>query len=287
MSSSNASKRISSSGQNDDGKRRRSSRSVSPVPSRRDTNDGGDIALVPVAKKTRTSLRNIKYCCDINNIPNEFKCGGCSRWDDSRKSKPRDQIVTREYQCCRVWRLEEDDVPDRLWKHYENLVGFIESELHIDRSALLDEPVPASTTNNDNDNDAPVPTPSPKQRNVTFIAEKFYSQWQYFEFEIPSSHKIEHISDIKRWRNGCDTADRIKAKFKRKLYRTDCLFTQALWAIATSAVPALALSAAQWLFPLIILAFLYDTGIFEDGVPSDTFPKSFPSDGTLRKYTIN
>jgi len=184
-----------------------------------------------------------------------------------------------------VWRFGEDDVPDRLWKHYENIVGFVESELHIDRAALLDEPIPATTTNNENA--APIPTPSPKQRNITFITEQFYSQGQYFEFVIPSSHKIEHISDIKRWQNGYDTCERIKDKFKQKLYRTSCLFTQALWAIATSAVPALALSAAQWLFPLVVLAFLYDTGIFDDGVPSDTFPRSFPSDGTLRNYTIN
>jgi len=59
-----------------------------------------------------------------------------------------------------------------------------------------------------------------------------------------------------------------------------------LWAVATCAVPSLALSVAQFLFPIIVVAFLYDTGLFSDGLPSVTFPKSFPSDATLRRYTI-
>jgi len=104
---------------------------------------------------------------------------------------------------------------------------------------------------------------------------------------MPSDHRIEHILDVKRWKNGHERCERIRNKFKKKLCRTDCVFSQALWAIATCAVPALALSAAQFLFPLIVLAFLHDTGTFQNGLPAATFPRSFPSDATLRKCVIH
>jgi len=162
--------------------------------------------------------------------------------------------------------------------------------MHVQRAALVEEaPIATNDNNSDNDNnEAPIEaTPSPPARNITMVKESFWSQGQCFEFMLPSDHRTYHVSDVKRWQNGCDVADRVKSKFRRKLYRTNCLFSQALWSIATSAAPALALSAAQWLFPLIVLAFLCDTGIFEDGVPFDTFPKSFPSDATLQNYTVN
>jgi len=274
----------------DDNVARRKTRSVSPIPPRNLANDNGAEAVAPIAKKTRTSLRNIKYCTDLNGIENSLKCDACSRWDNLVfKKKPREETKTREYQCLQVWRYENDAVPGRLLKHYNGLIRFVELNMHIDRRALLDEPMPSSstTTTANNDDAGPVPTPSPPQRNITLHKDSFWSQGRFFEFELPTSHKICHISDIKRWKNGYETTERIKMKFQRKLYRTDCLFSQALWAFATSAAPGLALSAAQWLFPLIVLAFLYDTGIFADGLPADTFPKSFPSDATMRKYTIN
>ena len=276
---------------NDNGKRRLSRRSVSPVTPRSLTNDDGNAAAVTISKKMRTSLRNLKCCCDIDGIPNEYKCDGCARWDSSRKLKPRDQMKTREYKCQKVWQCKEEDVPDRLHRHCEQLIKFVESTKSIDRSALVDD---TTTTNNNNDDDndeVPGPievhdTPSPPQRNVNFTLCEFTSQGQDFSFLIPNSHCVEHTSDVKRWKNGYDCCERIRKKFRKKLHRTDCMFSQALWAIATCAVPALALSAAQFLFPLIVLAFLHDTGIFENGVPADTHPRCFPSDAALRKHVI-
>ena len=267
----------------DDDKRRSSRRTVSPFAPRCLANDNDDTAQLPAPKRMRTSLRNLQYCCDIENLPNEFKCNGCSRWDESRKSKPRSEMVTREYQCHKVWTYDEDDVPERLWKHYSKLVGFIESNLNIDRSALAEE---STTTTNENNNvdDGPPPAAAVQetaQQNVNFTFYEFSSQGQDFSFLIPNSHCIEHASDVKRWKNGYKCCERIREKFKKKLYRTKCMFSQALWAIATCTVPALALSAAQFLFPLIVLAFLHDTGIFNEGLPAETFPRSFPSDATL------
>jgi len=100
-----------------------------------------------------------------------------------------------------VWSLEEEQVPERLLRHCQCLVGFIETELHINRSALIEEELTTTTmTTTTNDNaEAPInaTTPSPPQRNVNCVRFDFTSQGQEFSFSIPSTHRIEHISDIK------------------------------------------------------------------------------------------
>ena len=56
----------------DDGKRRRT-RALSPLVSRRlDDND----TEAASSKKSRTSLRGIKYCTDIKALPHEYHCDG-------------------------------------------------------------------------------------------------------------------------------------------------------------------------------------------------------------------
>jgi len=52
-----------------------------------------------------------------------------------------------------------------------------------------------------------------------------------------------------------------------------------------AACPALALSAAQFLTPLIIVAHFHDTGLFV-GVEQKHFATAFPSDWTLRNYSL-
>jgi len=53
-----------------------------------------------------------------------------------------------------------------------------------------------------------------------------------------------------------------------------------------TSVPALALSAAQFVIPLIIMAFSHDTALFT-GMKIAKHMTSFPSDNTLRKYTLH
>jgi len=128
MSSNNASNR------NDDGRRRSVRRSISPLPPRRLDDDS---VIRPAPKKQRTSLRkftaDIKYCSDLIDVPSSFKCAGCSRWDEtrSRKTKPRDQIKTREYQCLQIWTTPEANVAERHEKHYSSIMGYIETAYDI------------------------------------------------------------------------------------------------------------------------------------------------------------
>jgi len=63
--------------------------------------------------------------------------------------------------------------------------------------------------------------------------------------------------------------------------------SQALLAIAMASVPALAFSAAQHLFPLIMYAYFYDTGLFNKDIELDNFVTVFSSDWTLRKASMH
>ena len=63
--------------------------------------------------------------------------------------------------------------------------------------------------------------------------------------------------------------------------------SQALLAIAMASVPALAFSAAQCLFPLIMHAYFYDTGLFNKDFELDNYVTAFPSDWTLRKASMH
>jgi len=82
----------------------------------------------------------------------------------------------------------------------------------------------------------------------------------------------------------------MRNKIQQKQYMTTSIFSQALWAIMLAATPALPLSAAQYLFPLVILAFFQDTGLFDEddlfdkNIKTKKFATSFPSDWVLRQY---
>ena len=54
-----------------------------------------------------------------------------------------------------------------------------------------------------------------------------------------------------------------------------------------ASIPALAFSAAQFAFPMMIYAFLYDTGVFKNDFEIDEFVTAFPSDWYLRKLTYH
>lgn len=105
---------------------------------------------------------------------------------------------------------------------------------------------------------------------------------------VPSTHQIERGSDVSRWQNGYDKLQAIKQKPQRNQFQTTSLFAQSSFATAAGSVPALALSAAQFLFPLIVMAMFHDTGLFDDDDFSiDKHVKSFPSDAALRKCNLH
>ena len=167
-------------------------------------------------------------------------------------------------------------------KHIDNI-------LNIASISLQQDPIKNPINNENKNNDEPVPvvplpTPSPKGRNITWLENSFCCEGELITIMVPSTHKIEHRKDISRWKNDSEKLEHIRSKLKRKQYFTDSETAQALWAIALSAVPSLALSSAQFLFPLIIYAFFFDTALFEP-IDMTLFAQSFPSDWLLRRYS--
>jgi len=272
-----------------DGKRR-ISRRLSDASN--DVNDATDIT--PVApKRLRLSPRFLgEYCYDIAGLEHKHQCDGCQRWNNTLiKRKGRAEYVSKELQCFQAWKLKENQVPKAKHAHWLAVTTHLSNKLHIDPKAVVsDVAAEAETTTNStveettttNENGV---TPSPPKRKVNWNSKVIRSQGQNFAIEYPASHELCHISDVKRWQNDSDTLQRIRNKLVSKQYKCDDMFSQTLWSIIMSTVPSLAMSAAQVIIPLIIMAFFWDTGLFH-GVAADAFSTSCPSDATLRKYTL-
>ena len=131
-------------------------------------------------------------------------------------------------------------------------------------------------------------TPSPPKRNVNFTEKKIRSQGQEFTIKYPSSHELHHGNDISRWKRDSEILGNIRKKIQRSCCYTDDVFVQTLWSVAMSSVPALALSAAQFFIPLVIMAFFWDTGLFDyEKFDINNFATAFPSDWLLRKHNLN
>jgi len=278
---------------NKDGKRR-SERRVSISPS----NDNGDgVADTPVAKKLRFSPRNFKYCTDIANMPFQLYCSGCVVFKDYG-SKQRDKYTSKKYQCFQAWKQDADKVPQRMHGHVVAVKHYIDNKLRIDVKSLEDDteieielnntpPQPTTTTTTTTTIDPAEPTPTPQKRNITYEINKVYSQRQHFVLNIPSTHKVVHKNYLSRLESESETLWKIRLKLQQHQYYTDSVFAQGLWSIAMAACPALPMSAAQFMIPLIVWVFFYDTGLFDyKRFDKTLFSRSFPSDNTLRKYSL-
>jgi len=247
-------------------------------------------------KKRRVSSRNFQHCQDIDNLDKKHFCSGCVRWEESSKKKPRVETKTREMQCYQVWKRTIDEVKPAKMKHWMDIQNHLTNELHINVDSLkeiVDESTTttvenaSNTATNDNDNSGPAETPKPVCRNVTWVANEFWCEGGFLSILVPSTHQIEHGKDVGRWRNGYDIYMRIRKKLQGNQFQSTSLFGQALFSIAAASVPALALSAAQFLFPLIVMAMFHDTGLFDGAFNTDKYVKSFPCDTTLRKCNLH
>jgi len=173
-------------------------------------------------------------------------------------------------------------------------MSHVETNCNIDRDSLQElvdddeeakQELETTTTNNDAP-PLPITTPSPKGREINWVPNTFFVEKQSFTMMVPSTHQIYNEKDVGRWKNGYEIYKRVKEKLQRKQFNTKSLFSQSLFSIAAAAVPAMALSAAQFLFPLIVMAFFHDTGLF-DNIDLEKHIKSFPSDNTLRKHNLH
>jgi len=104
-------------------------------------------------------------------------------------------------------------------------------------------------------------------------------------FHVPSTHRIVHRDHLQRWCNDSRKLQRVRAKLQSVQHSTHSVFTQTLWSVASTSAPAIALSTAQYLFPLLLYAFFYDAGLMSN-LNLDLFAKAFPCDNALRRYNL-
>jgi len=202
-------------------------------------------------------------------------------------------MKTREYKCYQAWKRKQAD--PRCSKHHSTIVEHIEHNCNVDQSSILeddeDEELPKQEPNNDPPAAAepPAATPLPKlPQNISWLPNAFKCEGERITTMVPSTHEIVHGANKARWKNGCEAYQRAQERMQSTQFQTKDLFSQLLFAIASASVPALALSAAQFLFPSIVMAFFHDAGLFDFAdFNADKCVKSFPSDNTLRKHNTH
>jgi len=196
-------------------------------------------------------------------------------------------------QCFKAWKLEEKNVPPAKMVHWNAICSHMASVLNIEPNSLQDELVAEETTITTMTpaatNDAAA-TPSPDQaptRAINFWKQDIKCEGKTFTYNLPTTHKILHAANAKALENDRDTLKRIRKKCQASSYSTNSVFSQVLWSVAMTAVPAMALSVAAYFIPLVIRAFFHDTGLFVYKKFKDAkFAKAFPSDWLLRKYNL-
>lgn len=109
----------------------------------------------------------------------------------------------------------------------------------------------------------PPPTTTTK-RKLRLYQQTVCSQGQEVTAKgIPKTHSVVLAADLNRWKNDSKKINNIWQKLQSNQHTTKSVLSQSLWGIAMSSVPALAFSVAQYLFPLVVCAFLHDAGIFD------------------------
>ena len=286
--------RMQSDNQNDGSSRR----------SRRLSNDGNDISFVNITpaapKKLRFSPRALPdTCCDILGLPHEHHCDACQRWKSTAvKKKARSECASKELQCYKAWNRKEKDCPKGKKAHWFAVTTYLNNKCHIDCAILAQQEserinlaaaISESTTTTTTTEEEALTdnvTPSPPKRNINWVKKTAASQKQSFTIECPASHELHHVSDIRRWQNDSQIVKRIREKMQANQHHTNGMFTQTLWSVALSSTPSLASSAAAFLIPCLVMACLWDTGMFK-GMCLEDYTKSFPSDNTLRQHNMN
>jgi len=185
--------------------------------------------------------------------------------------------------------------------HVQAMKAWISQQVNIDCDSVFEPPLPkpkkiafgspmptttttaaaAAATN------VSTPDDATQKRQVRLHEDAVRSNGQSMTISnVPKTHTVVLAADLSRWKNDSRALARTRSKVQQKQHTTDSVLSQSLWAIAMSAVPALANAAAQHLFPLTFFAFFHDTGLF-DRTDLDLFAQSFPSDWPFRKFAIH
>jgi len=220
-------------------------------------------------------------------------------------TKPQEQYTSDKYKCFQAWKLQPNEVPQIKRHHYNTFKAYMEETLRIEWSAVQRLNLPAADAQQqqsedeagaeaegDNEgkedyNNEPTVAPTRKKKKVNWVKQKCkvggVVQW----IDLPSTHRIIQTNHYSRWETNSKILKNVREKLQSSQYDTSYIFTQALWAIGMASVPHLAMSAAQFLFPIIIYAFLRDTRLFDyNDFALPHLATSFPSDWWFRKFNL-
>ena len=275
--------------------------------SRKSESDEGDGKITKM--HPLKSIRRIEFCTEWP-LPRELMCNGCSEYCNSpmfTKIEGKDRAVTHSHVrfiCKQPWK----NSPDEYDLRYDNLGGWIAKvhayiETTFDTSArrLIVEKTPTTHSvtkralaETDQQEESPVsslsegsetgqPTKKPKE-DVQLKDFSVNSQGHTFDVEgIPLSHVVVHKSQWERLKNIEKQVKDVQAGMSN--HRFDGTGSSHLMhtmiGVALSSCPALPISQAAAVMPLITAAFLVDAGILHK-TDVMTFSKSFPSESYLR-----
>jgi len=262
-----------------------------------DDDDGNNVTPAP-PKRQRASprLHNWNTCCDIDKLPTNLKCSACILYDGSTRKKDRSSHTSDCYVCYQGWKRDVAKVSTAKKGHVQAIKAWMSKQENIDCDAAFDEPLPKPTkiafasptpTTPTTTTNALTPENEPTKSKVRLYEDTVRSFGRSVAVSgIPKTHSIVLTADLNRWWNDSNTLSRIRNKLQQKQHTATTMFSQGLWAIAMSACPALANSAAQFLFPIVFLAFFHDTGLF-DKLELPLVATSFPSNWSFWKFTIH
>lgn len=259
-------------------------------------------------------------CCIELGLPHRDCCNGCIQFSDreglSINHRNHDEAMTaalatradkhkhRDKKCSQLWKQNWEDITSHnLRDLHQRQLQFI-SKLNQYRTPRTtrrrlnedDEEnqdtryaVSPSTPANDRVAQSPSKAPSKKLRTIhDWRNYRFSCQGHQFDFDLPCSHVIVPRSHLTSLQNDREALRQLKDGTKMKRFTMNASKTlKAYLAVALAAVPAFALSAASFVIPLIVTAFLQHYYLFDRIGDIANFAKTFPSESYLRKNIMD
>lgn len=164
---------------------------------------------------------------------------------------------------------------------------FSEDEVMLDASAVT--PSTPTRTEEDGVISSPTAAPTKKLRTIhEWNNYQFSCLGHHFDFDLPHSHVIISSSQLTKYKKDRDALKQLKEGTKMKRFTMNSSKTlRACVAVALAAVPAFALSAASYVMPLLVTAFLQHYYLFERIGDLANYARTFPSESYLRKNVMD
>jgi hypothetical protein len=271
---------------------------------------GGSIEDEAVPRPSK-SLRRVQYCYEL--LKRNQMCSGCIHYLDapesSKKKGPRNVTHTGDRFVCRTpWKQDPSDsgyygidrfqaVHDFIQKEHGVSAARIEAVKLFSPSATSTCTAPAETVHPPEKEDDVSPLSSDflttastsdgrmssKDRSEIALNSTIISSYGHdFEIiDIPSTHCIITKSLLERLRCSQQLIKDLQSGCQQGRFSGGSSLMRSLLAVAVTSCPALPLSQAANIIPMVVAGVLVDVGILDQAKVS-SFSKSFPSETYLR-----